>query len=147
MDNSKLVRIPLNDMEAVYRISEEGEVSFTLVPEDKQPLFLEKGRVDPLVQISVTGDATSIGFEAGETRHNSTLTMSMKYASQDIAENGTEKIITTVVKSEAGLRAEHIVVSSVSDRAVRVFTKVYNDTDEPVTTEAISSVNLSGITP
>ena len=88
MDNKNTVTtITLNDMEAVYRINEDGQVSFSLVPKDSREVFLDKGRVDPLVQISCTGDASSIGFAAGETRHNSALTMSMKYVSQDVDDN------------------------------------------------------------
>ena len=92
MDKENTVtRIALNDMEAVYRINEDGQVSFMLVPKDDEEVFFEKGRVDPLVQISCTGDASSIGFAAGETRHNSAFTMSMKYVSQDVEEDDAEK--------------------------------------------------------
>ncbi len=147
MDSRKLIRIPLNDMEAVYRISEDETVSFSMIPKDGEDLYLEKGRVDPLVQISCTGDATSIGFEAGESRHNSALTMSMKYVSQTFEENGTEKTVVTTVKSADGIRADHIVVSDKACRAVRVFTKIRNDSKESFTIEAVSSVNMSGITP
>ena len=37
MDNKNTVTtITLNDMEAVYRINEDGQVSFTLVPKDSR---------------------------------------------------------------------------------------------------------------
>ena len=148
MDNKNTVTtITLNDMEAVYRINEDGQVSFSLVPKDSREVFLDKGIVDPLVQISCTGDASSIGFAAGETRHNSALTMSMKYVSQDVEDNEKGKKITTTVESPSGIRAEHIVISQRSDRSIRIRTKIINSSDEDFTIEALSSVNLSGITP
>ena len=147
MDNKKIINIPVNDMEAVYVISESGQVSFTMAPKKEEELCFEKGNPDPLVQISCTGDASSIGFCAGETRHNSALTMSMKYVSQTVDEFGSIKTITTTVASDEGLRAEHTVMADENSRALRVFTKVCNDTGQPVMIEALSSVNISGITP
>ena len=110
MDEKKLIKIPVSDMLAVYKISGEGQVSFTVVPNGERELFFDKAGADPLVQISCTGDASSIGFSAGETRHNSALTMSMKYVSQDITDTDAEKKIETVVESPAGIRAVHTVV-------------------------------------
>ena len=78
----RIIREAVGDMEAVYKVSDEGEVSFTLVPAGSDELFYEKCRPDPLVQIFCTGDASAPGFAAGETRHNSGLTMAMKYVSQ-----------------------------------------------------------------
>ena len=134
-------------MEAVYVISGSGQVSFMMAPKDRKDLCLEKGNPDPLIQISCTGDASSIGFCAGETRHNSALTMSMKYVSQTVDDSGDKKTITTTVASDEGLRAEHTVMADDNSRALRVFTKVCNDSGQPVMIEALSSVNLSGITP
>ena len=147
MENIKIIKIPVNDMEAVYSVSEAGQVSFMMVPKEEEELYFKKGNPDPLVQISCTGDASSIGFCAGETRHNSALTMSMKYVSQTVDESEGEKKITTVVASDDGLTAEHIVIASGNSRAVRVYTKVRNDSADPIMIEALSSVNISGITP
>ena len=143
----KINKILLGDIEAVYVISDSGQVSFTIVPKCGTALVFEKGNPDPLVQVSATGDASSIGFCAGETRHNSALTMSMKFVSQSVDENENEKTITTTVASDDGLTAEHIVIASGNSRAVRVFTKLRNDSAGPVMIEALSSVNISGITP
>ena len=93
MDRIKEVRrIALNDMETVFLISEKGAVSFSLIPkeEDRLELFFEKAGPDPLVQISVTGDASCPGFAAGETRHNSAFTSSMKFLSQDVKDSGED---------------------------------------------------------
>ena len=147
MEKDRIIRIPTGDMEAVYRINEDGQVSFTLVPEGDVQLFPEKGKADPLVQISCTGDATSIGFEAGLTRHNSALTMSMRYVSQSIDETPQQKVITTTVQSEGGIKAEHVLICENKSRGLRVFTRVMNSTDSDFTIEALSSVNISGITP
>ena len=150
MDKIKEVRrIALNDMETVFLISEKGAVSFSLIPkeEDRLELFFEKAGPDPLVQISVTGDASCPGFAAGETRHNSAFTSSMKFLSQDVKDSGEEKIIETTVTSPEGIKAVHTVVSKGTDRSIRIYTKVINDSPEEVTIEALSSANLSCLTP
>ncbi len=147
METEKIIRIPVNDMEAVYRITKEGQVSFTLIPADDVNVCLEKGKADPLVQISCTGDATSIGFAAGLTRHDSALTMAMRYVSQDVDETGRGKVITTTVRSDDGITAEHILTAGEGIRSIRVFTRVRNGSASDITIEKISSVNITGITP
>ncbi|MBQ6575882.1 MAG: hypothetical protein IJL90_07240, partial [Lachnospiraceae bacterium] len=133
----KIKRIQLNDMEAVYLISEEGAVSFSLVPQGGDELFFEKGGADPLVQISCTGDATSIGFAAGETRHNSALTMSLKYVSQDVRRGDDTTVIETVVESGEGIRVSHFVECLGRHRGIVVYSKVHNRADSPLMIEAV----------
>lgn len=143
----RMIKVPLGDMEALYRISEEGEVSFLIVPDDTKALYPDMCKADPLVQISCTGDASCYGFAAGETRHNSALTMSLRYISQDITEKDNEKTVTTMLSADYGLKVKHVLIYKDTCRAVRIYTEVCNDSGEPVTIEALSSVNLSGITP
>ncbi len=148
MEDKKQIRtIRMNDMNAVYVISPEGNVSFSLVPLSGDEPKWDKGGPDPLVQVSCTGDSSSLGFNAGMTRHNSGLTMSMKYVSQDINESENGKTIVTVLEGDKGLRLKHSVATAASSRCLRVRTKVINQGDEPVMIEALSSLNLSGITP
>ena len=146
-DNTKINKIPVSDMEAVYLFSENGSVSFTLIPKGNDTLYLDKAGADPLVQISCTGDASSIGFAAGETRHNSALTMSMKYISQDVRDTDDGTVIETVVGNDSGLRVIHTVASTGSDRSVSVYVTVCNDSKEAVMIETLSSVDLYGLTP
>ena len=134
-------------MEAAYLISDSGSVSFTVIPQGDAEQFFDKAGADPLVQISCTGDATSIGFAAGETRHNSALTMSMKYVSQDVRDTAAGKIIETTVADPTGLRAVHTVVSNADTRSICVYTRVINDSPEAVMIEALASVNISCLTP
>ncbi|MBR4670121.1 MAG: alpha-galactosidase [Butyrivibrio sp.] len=147
MDGKKLIREPMNDMEAVYIIEETGKVSFTLLPAGEEELFWNKIKPDPLIQISCTGDATCIGFEAGETRHNSAMTMAMKYSSQVINVTSEGKSITTTVDYPGGMTAKHVLLATRDCRAVRIYTEIENRGKEDVTIEALSSVNLSAITP
>jgi len=139
--------IPLGDMNGIYIISEEGRVSFSILPNNEDALSLDKINEDPLVQISCTGDSSGLGFSAGETRHNSGLTMDMKYESIDVKEDGDEKTVTTATKSDNGLVARHVVKFTQGSRGVRVHTEVLNEGKEPVMIEALSSVNITGITP
>ncbi len=143
----RIIRIPFEDMEGIYRITDAGRVSFLLIPKDAGELYLEKGEADPLIQISCTGDATSIGFSAGETRHNSALTLSMVYDAQDLTETATSKTVTTRVRSPEGIIAEHVVIAEKGCRSVRIHTRVRNASGVDQTLEALSSANLGGITP
>lgn len=147
MSKEKITRIPVNDMDAIYITSDEGNISFLLIPLGDNDLCFEKAKVDPLIQISVTGDASSIGFAAGETRHDSALSMSMKFVFQEVIESGDEKKIITGLRSPEGIEANHTVISRINSRGVRVYTEITNKTGNPVTIEALSSINLSGITP
>ena len=137
----KITIIPINDMEAVYILDESGNVSFSLLPEGTTVTNYASFRPDPLVQLSVLGDATIPGFAAGETRHNSSMTMSMSYEGQFVDETDEGKVITTIVSSPDGISAEHIVVGSKKSRGIRVY-----QSDEDVMIEAFSSVNISDIT-
>lgn len=147
MNEKQIKSIPINDMEAVYVISPEGQVSFSIVPKGYKEPAWEKGRPDPLVQISCTGDSSVLGFAAGMTRHNSGMTMSFKYVSQECEDTDDGKKIITTMRSPDGIRLEHIVIGAEGLRALRVFSKVYNDSIEDITIEALSSACLSGITP
>ena len=117
MSKNKIIKVPFNDMNGIYVIAEDGTIGFSIVPNNKEDLFFDKGNVDPLVQISCTGDSSCPGFCAGETRHNSGLTMAMKYVSQDIEESKDLKTVTTTVKSENGLLARHVVLHHPASRS------------------------------
>lgn len=147
MDGKKIIREPMNDMEAVYIIEDSGEVSFALIPKGEGELYWDKINPDPLIQISCTGDATCIGFEAGETRHNSGMTMSLRYSFQVIEETKEGKVITTTVEYPEHIVARHVVIAPHDCCAVRVYTEVENQGKENMMIEALSSVNLSAITP
>lgn len=139
--------IPINDMNAVYVIYPEGQISFSIVPKGYKDPSWEKGRPDQLVQISCMGDSTVLGFAAGMTRHNSGMTMSFKYVSQECENTDNGKKIITTMKSPDGIRLEHVVIGTEGLGALRVYSKVYNDSKEDITIEALSSACLSGITP
>ncbi|MCR5735776.1 MAG: alpha-galactosidase [Lachnospiraceae bacterium] len=149
--------ITVNDMDLVYIINEDKQVSFTLVPESRAgekevipggELFFEKGGANPLVQISCTGDAAPSGFAAGMSHHNSALTMAMRFGDQKIEETADEKRVVTYLSDEAsGLKVIHTVTGRKGSRALKVGTTVYNGSHEDIMAEALSSVCLSGITP
>ncbi len=147
MSDKQVKIISLGDMNAVYVISPEGLVSFFMVPGNAEGATWEKGKPDPLIQISCLGDSSCLGFAAGMTRHNSGMTMSFTYVSQDVSETVQGKEITTTLKSPEGMRLEHVVIYKNGSRALRIFSKVFNDSDTDITIEALSSMSLSGITP
>lgn len=148
MEKVTVNKITFGDIDAVYILDEEGRVSFGLLPNSKSDnTVFGKGSMDPLIQISCTGDASTPGFAAGETRHNSALSMSLKYVSQNVHTDGNKKIVTTVVENADGLRAEHIIEHVEGSRCLCVFTKVQNNSNEDIMLEALSSFSITGITP
>ena len=52
MSTKEIKTIPVNDMNAVYVISDEGQVSFSVVPAGYKEPSWDKGGTDPLIQIS-----------------------------------------------------------------------------------------------
>ena len=152
MREDKIIRIEFGDMEAVYRINESKQVSFGLVPrtadkDESEKLFLNKGKVSPLVQVSCTGDASGLGFCAGQTRHDSNMTMSMQYVDQEIFEKENEKTVITYLENEDKIRVEHIAVYNEGCREINVFSRVINKSNIHLMLEKISSFCLSQITP
>ena len=147
MSEEQIKRFSIGDIDAVYVISEEGQVSFLIVPAGLGTPLFGKGRPDPLVQISCTGDASVPGFAAGMTRHDSRMTMSFKYESLECVERDGYKKIVTRLTDKPGMSIEHVLIGHKGSRALRVYSEVVNETGEDITIEALSSVNLSGITP
>ena len=147
MEKYEISKITFGDMDAVYIMSEEGNVGFAVAPAKDDKASFTKGRIDPLVQISVSGDSSSLGFCAGETRHNSGLTMSLKYVSRDVAEKDGRKKIITTLRNDSGITAEHIVEGDDKCRCLIVSTCITNSSAEEIMLESLSSFNLSGITP
>ena len=148
MSDKQVKVITLGDINAVYLISSQGQVSFSMVPTSRSDRTLwDKGSSDPMVQVSCLGDSSSIGFAAGMTRHNSGMTMSLAYEDQHVSESEQGKEITTILKSPDGVRLHHVVLWKKNTRALRVYTGIFNDTKEDITIEALSSASLSGITP
>ena len=147
MNEKRTKFISVNDMNAVYTLSPTGQLSFSLIPANRQGAVWEKGKADPLVQVSSTGDSSCPGFAAGMTRHNSGMTMSFCYESQEIIDTDKGKEIVTSLRSPEGVELKHIVVAQGDSRAVRVFTKLLNHSNSDITLEALSSACLSGLTP
>ncbi|MBR4993896.1 MAG: alpha-galactosidase [Lachnospiraceae bacterium] len=143
----KIIKTAFGDMTGIYVVSENGAVSFTMAPANEENIHFNKCEDDSLVQVSCTGDVSSFGFCAGETRHFSGLTSSMKFESQDIEESDESKIVTTVLKNDEGLLAKHKVTFDKDSRSVRICTGIINGSKKSITLEALSSVNLSCLTP
>ena len=147
MEDKKTVSIPLGDMNAVYVINDEGQVSFCIVPGGYKDPKWDKGGMDPLIQVSCTGDNSIIGFAAGQTRHNSGLTMSFKYVSQECDESSDAVTITTYLENSDGIRLEHIVKVYKGSRSLHVCSRIINNTKDDIMIEALSSLCLYGLTP
>ncbi|MCR4806665.1 MAG: alpha-galactosidase [Lachnospiraceae bacterium] len=147
MSEKQVKTIQVNDMNAVYIISPEGQVSFCLVPKDHKEPSWDKGRPDPLVQISCTGDSSVLGFAAGMTRHDSGMTMSFKYVSQECQDTDEGRRIITELENPEGIRLEHVVIAHKGSRALRVYSMVINGSGKDLMIEALSSASLSGLTP
>lgn len=145
--NRTIKKYTIGDTDVVYCIFEEGRVGFTIVPSGGFEGCFKRGGVDSLIQISCSGDSSSPGFAAGETRHNSGLTNSMKYKSQTFDCNGNECVITTELTNNKGITARHIVEGNSENRTLCVYTQVINESGEDFLLEKIASFCITNITP
>ncbi len=132
--------------------------------------------IDPLVQVKLVGDAYTPGFGQGHTMRNSASVEAFKFDSQRTEHTGDETgshqetvggrplpwasaagglkdqtpsshTVVTSLKSERGHRVEHRLSWHEGDAAAEVATTFFNDSDQPVTLEMLSSFSLGGITP
>lgn len=147
MDRGGIKRINFGDMDGIYRVSDEGRVAFSLVVAGDDSVNLEKCNVDSLVQISCTGDSSVAGFAAGETRHNSGMTQSLRYDYQRELSEGKRKTVIMHLKNDDGVEVSHVVTYIEGARSLIVYTVVTNNSDEELMLEKVSSFSMSGITP
>jgi alpha-galactosidase len=117
-------------MKVRYRKSDDGRVGLELFPAGKEREIVN---TDSLVQIKIVGDDYPSGFSQGHSMRNA----------HDFRLEGQVGELTTL-RNGAGHRVEHRLIPR--DGAFEVRTTFFNDTNQPVTLEMLSSFSLGGIT-
>jgi alpha-galactosidase len=103
--------------------------------------------VDPLVQVKWVGAEPPNGFAQGRTMRNGPASFAFQFERQDVQRSDAEMSVVTRARAAQGYRLEHCLTWRTGDPFVTVSTIFYNDAQEPVTLELLSSFNLSGISP
>ena len=139
-----LAEYQLGDMALVYVTDEAQHVGMVLTPWEKRAAIADKQcAADHLVQLYVRGDALPNGYGNGHTMSFSGTSNGLRYVGQ-VRENDA---IVTTLRDARGLTARHRVTWHAPLTAIRVTTEVENASTVPLTLEALSSVDLGGITP
>ena len=115
-----------------------------LQPKPNSPM--RAWQVESLAQVKLTGDAVS-GYAQGSTMRNSETVDSLRYAGQEILQDGPQTDIVTTSRSERGYACEHHLIYREGDEAFTVRTDFRNEGTVPLTLELLASFSLSGLTP
>jgi alpha-galactosidase len=103
--------------------------------------------IDSLAQVKIVGDPYPGAFAQGHTMRNSPSVDAFRFIDQTVFHENDENIILTKLGSSHGHRIEHRISWHEGDAAFIVTTTFFNDSDQPVTLEMLSSFSLGGITP
>jgi alpha-galactosidase len=103
--------------------------------------------VDPLVHVKISGDPYTAGFAQGHTMRNAPSIDRFRYNDQRVEATEDETTVITNSTSPDGFRLEHRLSWHQDDSAVKIGSAFYNESDQPVTLEMLSSFSLGGITP
>jgi alpha-galactosidase len=156
----------LDDMTAHYWVDDSDQVGLVLRPTSLQPVTARSGigdepyiatqpgagnpparSVDPLVHVTLRGDAATGGWAQGRTMRWSPSASRFRLADHLVEHVGLATRIVTVVRSADGLSLEHRLIHRTGESHLRVEVEFVNDSPEPVIVDALTSFNLSGISP
>ncbi len=138
-----------SDMIIRYLANEEGNIGLEILPaclKDKVTLS-KKYNIDPLVQVFIRGDDFSGGFANGHTMRNGQQTFLLQYESQKVEKIENTHVITTILKSQQGYVASHVLTYHNGLNAFKVKSVLANKSDKAICLEMVSSFSVGGMTP
>ncbi len=138
-----------SDMIIRYLANEEGNIGLEILPaclKDKLATS-KKYNIDPLVQVFISGDDFSGGFANGHTMRNGQQTFLLQYESQIVEKIENTQVITTILKSQQGYVASHVLTYHNGLKAFKVKTVLANKSDKAICLEMVSSFSVGGLTP
>lgn len=143
-------RLQMGDMEAcTWHDADTGTVGLTLVPlgMDPLPFTAKRQRVDPLVQLKLTGNPYPGAFSGGVTLRNSADTAALQLRDQQVLTDtdGQIELRTTLADADGHTAVHRLRWEGGS--WLRSSTCFYNHSEVPVTLELLSSFSLCGLTP
>ena len=155
MNRSKLgireiSRMICGDMILIYEEDEKsGQAGFYLIPTGFEERETEDKfyRLNSMVQYKLVGDIYPGAYGNGATYHNSESAKRLRYDSQTVMETEEGIQIDTLLRDERGYEMHHLVTWHAGESSVEIKSLFRNQSEQEVTLEAISSFELSNITP
>lgn len=131
----------LGDMELTY-LRDGGTVGMCLLPAGEAAPVAPVGRLEPLVQLHIRGDALPGGFANGSTLTHTPSAEAFRFARQTVEQrDGGLRIITWFDDSE-GRILRHILCYMPGQQAITVWSELENGAARPVTLELLTSAAL-----
>lgn len=141
----------MGDMRIIYQKGKNRKgyecVGMLLVPDGMDMISEKCADIEPLIQVKLIGDDYPFNYSQGRTMRFSETVTRMEYAGQHVEETDGEKRIITYLSDRRGIKYEHHVVFGREDQALRIFSKICNQSDRNISLEMFSSFTLGGITP
>ncbi|WP_335979482.1 glycoside hydrolase family 36 protein [Streptomyces sp. CA2R106] len=142
-----LFSVPCGDMTARYdHDPTSGAVGLTLLPTAAAGRAARPdGAVEPLVQLSVTGDRSVDLWSQGATLRNRSTTRELALSAHRVERAADGVTVTVELAAPGGLRADHVLRWRGGEPCVEVETVAVNGTGRPLTLQLLSSFCLDGI--
>ena len=139
----------LGDMTARYLLEDEsGQVGFLLLPFVLSAKAAEyKGKIEPLVQMKLTGDIYNEAYAMGNSMRNSETVRRLRYCRQQVEKEQGRICIATILEDDRGYEVTHNLIWKEQTPYVRIFCEFKNQGSEDADLEMFESFSLGGLSP
>ena len=139
----------LGDMTARYLLEDEsGQVGFLLLPLVLSAKAAEyKGKIEPLVQMKVTGDIYNEAYAMGNSMRNSETVRRLRYCRQQVEKEQGRICIATILEDDRGYEVTHNLIWKEQTPYVRMFCEFKNQGTKDADLEMFESFSLGGLSP
>ena len=131
MQNKIISEFQLSDMIVRYTLSSQNTAGFEMYPANQKSRLAEdkEYEIESLIQVMIGGDDFPGGFSNGHTLRNSQSCCHLKYQEQRVQESGELLEITTLLQTEDGQKAEHILAYQKGREGFTVKTRYGNEAE------------------
>lgn len=144
--NVTIAEYGLGDMRIRLTGNEAGTAGIEIVPEGKQFTDIPFS-AESCVQVHIDGDGICEGFGNGHTMRNSESSKSLVCAAHKYYREKDRKGLMLRLERQSGQHAEVDVSLADGESAFRIKTVYFNDSDEDIYIEMLSSFSVNGIIP
>lgn len=139
----------LGDMTARYLLEDEsGKVGFLLLPFVLSAKAAEyKGKIEPLVQMKLTGDIYNEAYAMGNSMRNSETVRRLRYCRQRVEKEQGRICIATILEDDRGYEVTHNLIWKEQTPYVRIFCEFKNQGSKDADLEMFESFSLGGLSP
>lgn len=139
----------LGDMTARYLLEDEsGQVGFLLLPFVLSAKAAEyKGKIEPLVQMKLTGDIYNEAYAMGNSMRNSETVRRLRYCRQQVEKEQGRICIATILEDDRGYEVTHNLIWKEQTPYVRMFCEFKNQGSKDADLEMFESFSLGGLSP